>query len=446
MGDSLTRRLRTPGAVITGLGSILGTGVFVSIGIGAGIAGSAVVLAIALAACVAVFNGLSSAQLAAAHPVAGGTYVYAHRFFGPQSGPMGSHAIGNTLGFTAGWTFLIAKSLSAATAALGCAGYILHATGFGGAGRDGIVGLALIVVVALTGLVLSGLRRTTLINGSILFVTLVSLGVFVAFGLPRGSGEKTSIDLMPADGPTALLHATALMFVAYTGYGRIATMGEEVIEPRRTIPRAIIATLAVSALLYITVAFVSVRAVGAEQLALMTSRDAAPLELVARMFEVPGLGLLLAIGAVSAMLGVLLNLLLGLSRVLLATAREGDSPRALARLTAGNEPALAVAFMGLVIGGLVLLGDVRTTWTFSAFTVLVYYAITNAAALRLPREQRLYPRWLAWAGLVSCLGLAFFVPVRVWAIGLGIIGVGLVWRSAYRSLVGVWKRRKCDVS
>lgn len=445
MGESLTRQLRTPGAVITGLGSILGTGVFVSIGLGAGIAGSAVVLAIALAACVAIFNGLSSAQLAAAHPVAGGTYVYARRFFGPGSGAMGSSATGNTLGFVAGWTFLVAKSLSAATAALGCAGYILHATGFGEAGRDGIVGLALVLVVAVTALVLSGLKRTTLINGSILFVTLASLIAFVVVGLPSGSSEFASLELMPSDGPTALLHATALMFVAYTGYGRIATMGEEVVEPRRTIPRAIIATLIVSAVLYISVAFVSVRAVGAPRLAEMTSKDAAPLELVARTFDVPGLGLLLAIGAVSAMLGVLLNLLLGLSRVLLATAREGDSPSALARLTKGNEPALAVAFMGLVIGGFVLLGDVRTTWTFSAFTVLVYYAITNAAALRLPRGQRLYPRWLAWAGLVSCLGLAFFVPMRVWLIGLGLIAAGLIWRTTYRSLAGVWKRPKPDI-
>ena len=114
---ALARVVGLWGAVWMGLGSILGTGVFVSLGIATGVVGSGVVLAVALAALVATANGLSSAQLAAAHPVSGGTYEYGHRLVNPVAG------------FTAGWMFLAAKSASAATAALGCAGYLLHTLG-----------------------------------------------------------------------------------------------------------------------------------------------------------------------------------------------------------------------------------------------------------------------------------------------------------------------------
>ena len=131
------------------------------------------------------------------------------------------------------------------------------------------------------------------------------------------------------------------------------------------------------------------------------------------------------------MLGVLLNLLLGLSRVLLAMGRRGDMPRAVATVSGGN-PRVAVVVIGVIIARLVLLGDVKTTWSFSAFTVLVYYALTNLAALRLPKEQRLYPRWVAVAGLASCLFVAFWVEPIVWMSGLGVLAVGFLWRVVWR--------------
>ena len=166
----LRRELGTFGAVMMGLGSIVGTGVFVSIGVAAGIAGPSVVLAIAIGAAVATFNGLSSAQLAAAHPVSGGTYEYGYRYLTPR------------LGFTAGWTFLLAKSASAATAALGFAGYALGA--FGIDARAPLVPLALLLVAALTGVVLAGIRRSNATNIAVVAVTLASLTFFVVAGAP----------------------------------------------------------------------------------------------------------------------------------------------------------------------------------------------------------------------------------------------------------------------
>jgi len=398
----LARIVGVPGAVVMGLGSIVGSGLFVSVALAATIAGPSVIVAVALAAVLAVFNGLSSAQLAASHPVSGGTYEYGYRYLNP------------TLGFVAGWLFLCAKSASAATAALGFAHYTLAALGLGA--RLAIpVGVALVAIV--TALVAGGLRRSHRTNTVIVAITLVALAIFVAAG--AGSIRVANLAGALAVEPEPLLHATALVFVAYTGYGRIATLGEEVRDPARTIPRAMIVTLAATLFLYMAVTVVAVGTVGAAGLA-----TAAPLEAVAVRHVV-------AVAAITAMIGVLLNLLLGLSRVVLAMARRADLPPALA-VVRGESPRRATIATGVVIAGLVLVGDVHATWSFSAFTVLVYYALTNVAALRLPPAHRRYPRWLAGAGLVSCLGLAFWVEPRVWLVGLGVIAIGLVGRLVVR--------------
>lgn len=406
-----------------GLGSILGTGIFVSLGMGAGAAGPAVLLAIALAAGLATCNALSSAQLAAAYPVSGGTYEYGYRLLGP------------TFGFTAGWMFLCAKSASAATAALGVAGYGLQLVGIDAEGW--LPFTALLVASAVTGLVLAGLRRSSRANIAIVSLTLLALAGFAVAGAlhlsETGTGPFTPFFANERNGSTfsAVLYATALMFVAYTGYGRIATMGEEVSDPGRTIPRAIVITLIVSALLYLLVAVAAIAAVGTERLSLASER-ATPLEAAALALDVPGLGALVAVGAVTAMLGVLLNLVLGLSRVLLAMGRRRDVPPLFASVTSRGVPRPAVLAVGIAIAALALTGEVELTWAFSAFTVLVYYALTNWAALRLPRHLRLYPRFVSWLGLGGCLFLTPFLPLTVWLAGAALIAGGLLLQQAVR--------------
>jgi APA family basic amino acid/polyamine antiporter len=417
-GGQLRREMGLGGAIFMGLGAILGTGVFVSIGIAAGIAGSAVIPAIVIAALLALCNALSAAQLAAAHPVSGGTYEYGYRY------------LNHWLGFVAGWMFLCAKSASAATAALGLAGYLVYRLDLAAGWQ---IPLALLAVVALTAIVLTGMRRSNRANTLIVGITLVALAVLVVAGLPRalGDGVARLTDFTVNGRPVGLaevLQASALMFVAFTGYGRIATLGEEVHAPERTIPRAILTTLSISAVVYIAVAVVAVGTLGSGALAAATRADAAPLQRVADALSTPGVAWLLAVGAMTAMLGVLLNLILGLSRVLLAMGRRRDMPNVLARLNDdATTPYIAVLVVGLIILGLTTIGSVETTWAFSAFTVLVYYAITNLAALRLPVESRRYPRVFSWAGLLGCLGLAFWVDIRVWLAGLLVLGVGLVW-------------------
>lgn len=431
VNNELHRVVGLPGAVLVGLGSILGTGVFVSLGVAAGIAGNALLLAIVISAFVAACNAISSAQLSAAHPVSGGTYEFGYRLLTPS------------LGFTAGWMFLVAKSFSAATAALGFSGYLLRALAI-----DPVqwrVPVAIGAVALFTLLVVSGVRRSTLANTVIVSLTLVALGVFVLTGF-RDAAGRANVAFTPFFAPgdasdarpafARVLEASALMFVAYAGYARITTMGEEIRDPRRVIPLAILGTLVIALAIYSLVAFVALGAFGATNLFEATRDAAAPLEASARHTDGPIIARIVAIGAITAMLGVLLNLILGLSRVALAMGRRSDLPPALARVSsggAGGSPTIAVVCVGVGVGALALLGDVRLTWSFSAFAVLVYYAITNLAAIRLAREDRMYPAWIAWAGLAACVSLAFFVEVRVWMIGLGIIAGGLAIRAICRA-------------
>ena len=390
--DQLARVLGTPGAVLMGLGSIVGTGIFVSIGTAAGVAGSSVLIAIAIAAVVATCNGLSSAQLAAAHPVSGGTYEYGYRYATPLFGRI------------AGVTFVIAKTASAATAALGFAGYGLTLLGHGDRGLQ--IGIAVAAAVVITLVVAGGMQRSSRLNAVIVIVTLGSLLTLIFSGAPH----IDTAQLAPSGSASQIIEATALMFVAYTGYARIATLGEEVREPRRTIPRAIVIALATSMVLYISVGIVAIGVLGGDGLAVATRESSAPLVIVADDISTP-VRYIVSIGAITAMLGVLLNLVLGVSRVVLAMARRGDLPRGLS-VVYGSSPRRAVLVTGTVIALLALIGSVKTTWTVSAWFVLVYYAITNACALRQPAGERRFPRVVPLVGLASCCALAAWLAIR----------------------------------
>ncbi len=391
-----------------GLGSMVGTGVFVSIGIAAGVAGGAVLPAIVIAALVALCNALSSAQLAAAHPVSGGTYEYGYVFLKPW------------VGFCSGWMFLFAKSASAATAALGFSGYLLNALGL-----DLPVQIpAMIIIAVITALLLSGMKRTNLVNTIIVSATLISLFIFAGVALTQApQGQFPLFSDMKREG---FLYGCALMFVAYTGYGRVATLGEEVKDPRKTIPKAIVAVMAVTAFLYILIGSSALLAVGPERYGELTTETAAPLEGILNELNQHTAAKILSLGALTAMLGVLLNLILGLSRVLLAMGRRGDMPAFFAKVQGGS-PKVAEITMAVVVALIALPGNLKLAWSFSAFTVLVYYSITNLCALQLKGEQRLYPRIFSYGGLASCAFLAFMVPWQIWCSGLGLIALGLGW-------------------
>jgi len=404
---TLKRQVGIFGAILLGLGSILGTGVFVSLGIAAGVAGPAVVFAVFIAALLAMCNGLSSAQLAAAHPVSGGTYEYGYRYLHPLAGRV------------AGWMFLCAKSASAATAALGFAGYLVQMV-TPGEHAGWSTPIALIGIVILTAIVLAGIRRTNAVN---LLIVGLTVGTLVFFTIGVGAslegegvmavsnfgGMESWVNDRGQTFLPALLHGSALVFVAFTGYGRVATLGEEINDPRKSIPIAVVLTVLVSAALYLGVAFVAVSEVGAYNFSAYAAEGHAPLERIAADI-VPWWRYILAVGAITAMVGVLLNLILGLSRVALAMGRRRDLPGVFAKInTAGTTPVPAVLLVAAIIFGLAATGSVKLAWSFSATTVLIYYALTNLAALRLPPEDRRFPRLISVAGLIGCLGLCVFI-------------------------------------
>ena len=401
-----------------GLGSIIGTGIFVSIAIATQIAGNGLLIAVLIAAILATLNGLSSAQLAAAHPVSGGTYAYGYRF------------LGSYFGFTAGWMFLIAKSASAATAVLGCVGYIFYALNLS-APKWLLVGAGLLLLLGMTLLVSGGINRSNQANKLIVLFTLLGLVALVVAGLfVTGPPVEPLRNAFSDTSLPAILYASALMFVAYTGYGRIATLGEEVADPARTIPKAIILAMGVIVLIYTAVSLTALNVLGADAFGQTVTGEVAPLMVVAQAISVPIIGPLVTLAAITAMLGVLLNLLLGLSRVMLGMARRRDLPARLAMINPKNQsPETAVFATSIIIGLLVLSGDVVFTWSFSAFTVLIYYAITNLSALRLPDDLRLYPRLIPALGLFGCLFLAFWIEPRIWLYGLLLLAFGLIWHT-----------------
>lgn len=420
MSERLRREIGLSGAVILGLGSIMGTGVYVALGLASAQAGGLFPLAIVLAAVLALCNGLSSAQLAAAHPVAGGSYEYGYRLLGPRTG------------FLAGWLFLCAKSASAATAALGIAAYLDAVCGLPAWARSPVA-LAALVLVTLA--VLGGLRRSNRLNAVLVGITLVVLLLLAGASL-LGDGRAAVDRTATEGGLSGLLAATALVFVAFTGYGRVATMGEEIRDPARNIPRAVIATLAVTALVYVLVGVAALGHFGARGFSAAAERGR-PLAELAADLQLPGGGILTTIAALSAMLGVLLNLLLGLSRVVLAMGRRRDLPALFARVDAqGLRPTAAVILVALVIAVLVILGDLRFAWSFSAITVLGYYGIANLAALAQPAAERLHPRAISLLGLVGCLGLITFVDREVVLVALPVVLVGLIYKFLRDRLLG----------
>jgi APA family basic amino acid/polyamine antiporter len=311
-----------------------------------------------------------------------------------------------------------------------------------------VTATALAAVALVTALVLAGLRRTSLVNGVLVAVTVTALAAgAAAMGLaaatdPGGARGRLG-GLAAAPDPMTLLHASAIAFVAFTGFGRVATLGEEVREPGRTIPRAVVATLAVGGLLALVIVLAGIAAVGPAVFAGAATDDAASRNAVlARV--VGDLGAagrlpasvaspvrwLLVAGAVTAMLGVLLNLVLGLSRVALAMGRDRCLPGRLGGTGRGGEPTAAVLAVAGVVAALVLVGDVSLTWTFSAVTVLAYYGLTNLCALRLPRSPRAVLRVAPWAGLAGCATLAAAVPPVAWGAALAALAVGFALRAA----------------
>lgn len=407
---SLQRRLGTADAVVIGLGSMIGAGVFSAFTPAAQAAGNGLLIGLAVAALVAVCNALASAQLAASYPISGGTYIYGREQLGPW------------WGFVAGWSFVIGKTASCAAMALTFASYAAPE----GWERP----IAALAVAGLAAVNYRGVTRTAQLSRIIVVLVLVALAVAVASASSAGLPRLAMVDAssLIAHGPYGVFQSAGLLFFAFAGYARIATLGEEVRNPSHTIPRAIIIALTITIILYATVAVCLLGALGAEGVAGSSS----PVRDVAAAW--PWAAPTVAVGAALASLGALLALIAGVGRTSLAMAREGDLPRWLAAVHPRfHVPHRAEAALALAVICLVLTIDLRGAIGFSSFGVLLYYFVTNVSAFTQPMSRLMFPRALFVVGGLGCLLLVATLPLGSILGGLLVVAIGIVCRLVRRA-------------
>jgi basic amino acid/polyamine antiporter, APA family len=408
----LARRLGVGDAAIIGLGSMVGAGVFAVWAPAARAAGPALLVGLVIAAIVAYCNATSSAQLAAVYPVSGGTYAYGRERLGPW------------WGFAAGWAFVIGKTASCAAMALTFATYAVP----GPEWLRRVVALA--AVIALAGVNYRGVTRTARLTRVLVACTLVVLTIVVVVLLASGPGHNLTV-WSPGTSLYGVLQAAGLLFFAFAGYARIATMGEEVRDPARTIPRAISIALVVAVGIYLVIGVSLLVTLGSGGIGAATAPLAAAVESAGAGSVVPAV----RVGAALASLGALLALIAGIGRTSLAMARGGDLPGWLAAVHPRyHVPHHAEVALAAVVGVLVLTTDLRGVIGFSSFGVLLYYAIANASAFTQPADQRRFPRALSVVGLAGCLILAATLPIASVVAGAAVLVAGLAGRWLIRRL------------
>jgi len=392
---TLKSQLSTTQATYVGLASMLGAGVFVVFGPAASYAGSLLPIAVLIAAAIAYLNAMSISQLASTITRSGGAYAYAR------------HYISNQVGFVAGSAFLVGKLGSTAAIALTFATFL--APGF-----ETVTAIA--ALITMTTLNIFGITRTALGSKILALVTIGFLAVVI---LAASLTTATAVEPLSPE-PLGLLSAAALIFFAFAGYARVATLGSEVANSAVAIPKAIRVSLGIVVLIYLALAIVLPLHMGVGLQGNLT----AIAELTTKVL--PGVdGKVVWIFAASASLGSLLALLAGLGRTASTMAEDGELPKSLVRRNSYGVPWLAEALIALLGLLLVLTNNVEFVVSLSSFCVLIYYAIANWAAYRQPRAEANRPKWLNILGLIACLALAFSVPPS--AILLGSLGMAALF-------------------
>jgi APA family basic amino acid/polyamine antiporter len=396
----LARRLGLVDSVVIGLGSMIGAGVFVAFGPAAAAAGNGLVVGLCVAALVAACNATSSARLAARYPESGGAYVY------------GRERLGEAWGWIAGWGFVVGKLASCAAMAMTFATYAWPAHA-----RP----LAALAVLALTFTNGVGVKKTAALTRVLVALVLVTLAVAVIAIVAGGKAEPARLWPLAGTSVRGVLQAAGFLFFAFAGYARLATLGEEVVDPARTIPRAIPIALGLTLVVYATVALAVLA--GADVRTVATSKM--PVASAVAAGGLARLGPVVRAGAAIASLGVLLSLVAGISRTIFAMASRGDLQRALAAVHPRHRvPHRAVWLVGALVATLVALVDLRQAIGFSSFAVLGYYAIANAAAWTLTRHPG--ARAVAALGVLGCVVVALTLPAASTLAGAAVLGAGAI--------------------
>ncbi len=403
--DRLARRLSTGDAVVIGLGSMLGAGVFAAFSPAAAAAGAGLLVGLVIAGLIALCNATASAQLAAQYPTSGGTYIY------------GRERLGHWWGFLAGWCFVIGKTASCAAMAL--------TFGLYAAPEGWSKPVAVAAVILLATVNYRGVTRTAGLTRIIVSIVLASLAVVVAACVFGQAGAPPSAWDWWVGGWYGILQSAGLLFFAFAGYARIATMGEEVRDPQRAIPRAIMTALFLAIAVYAVVGVCLLLALGPDAVA----GTPAPLAEAVIQAGWDWAAIPVRVGAAAASLGALLALIAGVGRTALAMARHGDLPGWLAavhpRFTVPHHAEIALA---VVVCVLVMVADLRSAIGFSSFGVLLYYLIANLSAFTQDPRHRRYPRRLQVAGALGCALLVATLPPTAVVTGIVALAAGVIYR------------------
>jgi APA family basic amino acid/polyamine antiporter len=394
-----------------GIGAIIGAGIFVITGIGASLAGPALLLSLLISAGIAVFTALSFTELSIRIPKEGGGYEFAHEL------------ISSFAGFLTGWLWLISNVVVGAVVSLGFAHYFalffpipVHVTAV----------VACLIILTINYL---GAKDLEVVNNILVVFKLFILLCFVFFGLQSINTQNITTSFFP-NGSVGVLQGAAFMFFAFAGFARITVIGEEVQDPKKTIPRAIILALVVSTIIYILVSYTAIGLIGYQNLA----NSGSPLADAAHQ-EGATMVLFISLGALAATFSVLLTTLLGTSRVSFAMARNHDLPAFFKKLhPRRNTPYIAILIFGIIMTLFAAFTDLTSAVAISNFAALFYYAMANYAALKMKNPN--LPRIIPIIGLFSCIFLLFFLTPTAWIIGSLALLIGVVY------YFGVKKQKK----
>jgi APA family basic amino acid/polyamine antiporter len=395
---------------LTGIGVILGAGVYALIGPAADRAGRGLWLSFILAGAAAALTAYSYARLGAMRPKASPEFQYTALAFGPN------------IGFMAGWLMLGGDIAAAASVALGFGGYLSHLVG-----APLLFGAVALVVIAAVSMY-AGIGQSVAIAAILTGVEALGLLIVIAVGLPSWPAIDFRVRLESAPGVFA---AAALIFFAYLGFDELGNLAEEMKAPERDLPRALYISLIVTTLIYVAVALSATAIVTPAAL----GASSAPLALVAGRALGPGADVLIAFMALAATANTVLLLLVSGARSVYGMAAAGALPRRLSRLTATEVPREATVAVLLVALALIGLGDLSRAAHLTDAMVLISFICVNLAltwlALRRRNAEstakRLTDILMSAAGALMCAWLLWHGG-WVWtllALGLGMIGVGV---------------------
>ena len=362
----LKRVLGLRSAVIINLGAIIGAGIFVIIGIAAGKAGPAIIISIFISAIIAIFTGLSFSEIAQHISKEGGVYEYAKESFAPSAG-----FIGGTM-----WTFSNMIAISAVSLSMGS--YInslfhLHINLI-------IYGIPVIILFAVLNML--GIKNSAKTLSILVGVNLVILIIFIVSGLFYFKASDFS-NFAP-HGFTGIMGGSALIFFAFTGFSRITTVGDEVKNPEKNIPKAIIISIIISSALYAVVAVVAIGLIPSSSLA----SASAPLSAAIKVLHNPYLIVIIAIGGITATAGVVLTGILGTSRVLYAMGRDREIPERFGKIDKFGTPIYSILLSMAISLLFVYFVGFSTIIEASNVSVLIAYAIIDLSAIILWKKVK----------------------------------------------------------